>query len=162
MIIEQELPNTEGINNALRRVDFYDSFATTNQVNTLNDIVLMVFGSAPNWVSWLFRFRNFIVRFIGLKTDFEQTKVDFVVGGHIGFFEIFSICHNEVVIGADDSHLNFRASIYNSDSSEFNIHVTTLVQFHNKLGRAYMFVIKPFHRIVVKAMIKQAFKIKEI
>lgn len=157
MVKETSLPDTVGIQDALSHLDFHDSFATTNKVNSLNNIVLCIFGEAPKWVGRLFRLRNFIVQFIGLKTDFRPQEPEFIVGGHIGFFEIFSISPTEVIIGADDSHLNFRASIFDSGSDDFNIQVSTLVQYNNRLGRLYMFVIKPFHRMVVKAMIKQAY-----
>ncbi|MDR1652533.1 MAG: DUF2867 domain-containing protein [Prevotellaceae bacterium] len=35
------------------------------------------------------------------------------------------------------------------------ISIITVVHFHNALGKVYFFVIRPFHKIIVKAMIKR-------
>jgi hypothetical protein len=32
---------------------------------------------------------------------------------------------------------------------------TTLVKTHNRLGRAYLAIILPFHRLIVRAMLRQ-------
>lgn len=74
------------------------------------------------------------------------------------FFQIFSIQENEIILGADDKHLNFRVSIYDSDEKQFNIKVTTLVQYNNRFGKIYMAIIKPLHLPIIKSMIKQAYK----
>ena len=99
-----------------------------------------------------------MVGLIGLKTSFpERSGNNFKEGEYVGFFKIYKILENEVILGADDNHLNFRVSIYNSRELQFNIKVTTLVQYHNLKGKAYMFFIKPFHRIVLKSLINQAY-----
>ncbi|NJB82333.1 hypothetical protein GGR97_001099 [Wenyingzhuangia aestuarii] len=33
-----------------------------------------------------------------------------------------------------------------------------MVQYHNRKGVVYMRLIKPFHKLVVKRMVQQAFK----
>ena len=63
------------------------------------------------------------------------------------------------MLGANDKHLNFRVSVYNSNETLFNIKVTTLVEYNNRFGKIYMTIIKPFHHIIVKAMVKQAYKL---
>ncbi|MFK7934116.1 MAG: DUF2867 domain-containing protein [Saprospiraceae bacterium] len=158
MVKEVPPPTTEGIKNALPRLDFIDTFATTNHKNSLAEIAHFIFATAPNWVKTLFYIRNTLVRLVGLKTDYPVTQDDtFEVGNHVGFFKIYQILDNEVILGADDSHLNFRVSILNNQAQNFNIEVTTLVEFNNTLGRIYMKIIAPFHRLVVKAMMKQAY-----
>nr|WP_167897609.1 DUF2867 domain-containing protein [Wenyingzhuangia aestuarii] len=74
------------------------------------------------------------------------------------FFTIYKVDETEVIVGANDHHLNFRALINNTKSKTYNIKVTTLVQYHNRKGVVYMRLIKPFHKLVVKRMVQQAFK----
>ena len=155
----ESTPKTAGIKNALPTIDFTDTFSTTNHQNDLAEISNLVFGKAPKWIEFLLKLRNSIVKVFGLKTERpDDFQTNFKVGGYIGFFKIYSIEENEIILGADDKHLNFRVSIYNSNESEFNIKVTTPVEYNNSFGRWYMTIVKPFHHVVVKVMVKQAYK----
>ena len=153
------LPETEGIKNILSQIDFTDTFSTTNHVDTIEAVTKLVFGTMPPWIAFLMKLRNKIVSVFGLKTEMpDDYNVKYTVGGYIGFFQIFSIEPNEIILGADDSHLNFRVSVHNNQQKEFNIQVSTLVQYNNSFGKFYMAIVKPFHHIVVKQMVKQAYK----
>ncbi len=158
IVIEDQVPETIGITNALSSVDFKDTFATTNHSDSLPKIAMLIFGTIPGWVSVLFKVRNFFAKMIGLQTD-PPTNVNTAleVGGYIGFFEIYSIATDEMILGANDTHLKFRVSIHNTKEEQYNIKVTTLVQYTNFTGKAYMFIIAPFHRMVVKRMLRQAY-----
>jgi hypothetical protein len=159
MVIKEVIELRESSQNILSKVDFSDTFSTTNHVNSIEEIAFMIFNTSPKWVEWLFKIRNFLVRFVGLKTAVPETVNEKLeVGGHINFFQIYRIEDDEIIMGANDKHLNFRAVITNYQTEEFNIKVTTLVEYNNRLGRVYMSVIKPFHELVVKRMVKQAFK----
>ncbi|WP_347925228.1 DUF2867 domain-containing protein [Pontimicrobium sp. SW4] len=147
----ERTPKTEGIKYALPQVNFTDTFSTTNHLDSLSIISKLVFGTMPKWVGFLMKIRNNIVKVFGLKTEKpEDYHPEFKVGGYVGFFQIFSIQHNEIILGADDKHLNFRVSIYNSNENQFNIKVTTLVEYNNRFGKIYMFIVKPFHHFIVK------------
>lgn len=152
-------PKTEGIKYALPKINFTDTFSTTNHQDDLGLVSNLIFGTMPKWVKALMKLRNTLVKAFGLKTekpeDFHST---FKVGGYIGYFQIFSIQQNEIMLGADDKHLNFRVSIYNSDENQFNIKVTTLVQYNNRFGGIYMAIVKPFHHLIVKKIVRQAYK----
>jgi len=109
----------------------------------------------------LFTIRNKVAGIFGLKTEVPKDYNEhFKIGGYVKFFKIFSISDNEVVLGADDSHLNFRAIVKNDKSESFNIKVITLVEYNNYKGKIYMGIIKPFHRQIVKRMVKNAYKEK--
>ncbi len=82
----------------------------------------------------------------------------FEVDGYIGFFKIFSISETEIILGANDKHLDFRAIITKDKALVYNIKVITLVSYNNTFGKIYMTIIKPFHRIVVKSLVKNAYK----
>lgn len=159
MVKEEQLPGTAGIRQALSRIDFSDTFATTNHSDALKVLIDKIFGKPPVWVSALFYLRNVLVRLVGIKpakeTDNNQM---FEPGGYIGFFKIYQIYDDEVIVGANDDHLDFRASIYNSGEQQFNIKVSTLVRFHNRKGRWYMAVIKPFHRMIIRQMVSRVYQ----
>ncbi|WP_103068118.1 DUF2867 domain-containing protein [Aquimarina sediminis] len=155
---EEKAYLTETSRQLFKKIDFIDTFSTTNHTNTMMEISNLVFNTSPKWVGFLFKIRNGIVKLFGLKTSMPKDyNTKFEVGGYIKFFKIYEITENEVVLGANDSHLNFRAIINNTHSPIHNIKVTTLVQFNNSMGRIYMSIIKPFHRLVVIKMVKQAY-----
>lgn len=142
-------------------IDFVDTFSTTNQTHSLEDICQLIFNSEPPWVTILFKIRNLLARFVGLKMEQPADyHTDFVVGGYIKFFKIYTIAENEVILGADDSHLNFRAVISRAQGTMDNIKVTTLVKFNNKTGKIYMKLIKPFHKAVLIGLVKKAYSLQ--
>ena len=146
----------------LDQIDFSDTFSTTNHKNTLEETTNFIFNNTPKWIDQLFVIRNKIVKLFGLKTGIPADyNEEFRVGGYIAFFKIFSIANNEIILGANDSHLNFRAVVANSNETDFNIKVVTLVEYNNTKGKIYMNLIKPFHRIIVKRMVKNAFNKNE-
>lgn len=145
----------------LKKIDFSDTFSTINKQDTLKEIANLIFNDPPNWVKLLFTLRNKMVKIIGLKNSVPKGfKETFDVGGYIGFFKIYAISNSEIILGADDSHLNFRAIILKDNTSDYNIKTITLVEYNNMKGSIYMSLIKPFHRIVVKSLVKKAYKNK--
>ncbi|MEQ3498592.1 DUF2867 domain-containing protein [Tenacibaculum sp. SSH1-16] len=148
------------IKKLLPTINFHDTFSTTNHTNTIEEIVNLIFNKPPVWVDFLFKLRNKIAAFFNLKNNYpDDYNERFDVGGYVSFFKIFSISSNEVVLGANDTHLNFRAIVHNNHDPFYNINVITLVEYNNKKGEVYMKLIKPFHRLVVKRMVKNAYKL---
>lgn len=112
--------------------------------------------SNPSWVRKLMLIRDSIVKFLGLKTSPKlqhlNTKIE--VGKQIGIFKVYSTSTNEILLGEDDKHLNFRVSIYKEPSNQF-VNVSTVVHFNNLLGRIYFFPVKPIHRLIVTAALRE-------
>ncbi len=143
----------------INTIDFEDTFSTINHKDSLESITRLVFATMPKWVEGLMKLRNVMVKLIGLSSEKPKDyNESFAIGGYIGFFKIMSLSETEIVMGADDDHLNFRAVITLQPSQTYNVFVTTLVEYNNKKGKVYMNIIKPFHRLVVKRMVKQAYK----
>ncbi len=158
MVIQEPAPSTSCIGTCLKKTDYVDTFSTTNHSDSLATITTKIFATAPGWVKALMGLRNALVKVLGLKTDFPEAKDQrFEEGGRLAFFKIYEIHDNEILLGEDDSHLNFRVSIFDSKEAENNIKVTTLVQYNNTLGKLYFAVVKPFHMIIVKKMVRNAF-----
>jgi hypothetical protein len=120
-----------------------------------------VFSHQPSWIRGLMRVRDAIVACLGLKTARQLTE-----GGseaktnRVGIFRIYSSNETEIILGEDDRHLDFRLSVLCSGAAAPEmtprLTITTVVHCHNLLGRAYIFVIAPFHRLIVKACLRRA------
>lgn len=72
----------------------------------------------------------------------------------VGIFPIVSETPDRLVAGFNDKHLDFRV-VVDVAASGGGQHATTLVLTHNLLGRTYLAIIMPFHRLIVRAMLRQ-------
>lgn len=127
----------------------------------IDDIVNCFFTASPGFVTILMKLRDFIVGFIGLKTGnyTRRKKVRFEPGKEIGLFKMFQKNNQEAIIGTDDKHLNFRVSLYvKPTEATTEILISTVVHFNNVWGRIYMTIVSPFHKVVVRGMIKKIHK----
>jgi len=104
----------------------------------------------PRWVDALVRLRNILVAPFGLKTSGEGAPAP---GGLIGLFPVVSETPERLVAGFDDYHLDFRIVVdVAGDATRRQVTSTTLVRTHNLLGRSYLTLIMPFHKLVVRGM----------
>jgi Protein of unknown function (DUF2867) len=107
----------------------------------------------PRWIDTLLRLRNILVSPLGLKTSGEGAPAP---GGLIGLFPVVSETRERLVAGFDDYHLDFRLVVdVNNDTAGRQVISTTLVRTHNLLGRTYLTLIMPFHKLVVRSMMRQ-------
>jgi len=109
-------------------------------------------SSAPSWVRALMIMRNACVRPFGLKS-----------GEAIGSrgrpqFPTLSSRPERVVLGLNDRHLDFRLVIDMEarGATGLSAIATTYVKTHNRGGRLYLALVKPFHRYIVPAMLGRA------
>ena len=102
----------------------------------------------PSWAKGLLRLRNIMVAPLGLKNDFPE-------GEKIGPFPIDQRNQNEVILGLDDSHLNFRISILTTGTEAY---CATWVHRNNWLGRIYLAAIMPFHVLIVRNAVSQIWR----
>jgi hypothetical protein len=110
-------------------------------------------GRAPRWVRALLVLRTIAVMPFGLKSGGPRRG-----GECVGIFPVISRSPTRVVLGLDDRHLDFRIAVdlQTIGPQRGRIRVTTLVQTHNRLGRAYLATVLPFHRRIVPTMLAQA------
>ena len=112
-----------------------------------------MFESAPGWVDGLMRLRDAIVAPFGVKTSKEAASSNHRT---IGFFPIQSDTPSRIVLGFEDSHLDFRVVVDVVAAADgAAITAATLVRLNNLFGRAYLTAIMPFHRLIVRSMLKQ-------
>jgi hypothetical protein len=107
----------------------------------------------PRWIDALLRLRNILVSPFGLKTSGQDAPAP---GGLIGLFPVVSETPERLVAGFNDYHLDFRIVIDVDNGAEGRqVTSTTLVRTHNLLGRAYLTLIMPFHKLVVRSMMRR-------
>jgi len=111
--------------------------------------------SQPRWAQWLLAVRDIIVTPFGIKTAKQlAAKPD----GRIGIFRIYAVSDDEIIVGEDDSHLDFRISVLRNRGTGRHGHVTVarVVHCHNWVGRAYILLIRPFHKLIVQRSLARA------
>ncbi|MCT2406475.1 DUF2867 domain-containing protein [Chryseobacterium antibioticum] len=149
--------------------DYTDSFKgevldTEGNIGTA-EIGRAFFTSTPQWGKKMFAFRNSIVKTFGLKTgadhNIPQSPDGFKleVGEQVGIFKIFDKTDNEIIMGENDKHLDFRVSILydkaqNNSKANF-LTISTTVKYHNWLGILYFLPVRPFHQLIVQVMLKK-------
>jgi hypothetical protein len=108
---------------------------------------------SPRWVEALLDLRNMVVAPFGLKTSGAGEPAS---GGMIGIFPVISETPERLIAGFDDRHLDFRVVVDVATAGACQqVTATTLVRTHNLLGRFYLAIILPFHRLVVRSLLKQ-------
>jgi hypothetical protein len=120
-----------------------------------------IFAEQPSWIGALIQVRDGIVAGFGLKTARHlATLSSDGTAPRISIFRVFSSSETEIVLGENDKHLDFRVSILCTPASPpatgGQLTLSTVVHCHNRLGRAYLSVIAPFHRQIVKASLRRA------
>ena len=105
----------------------------------------------PRWVDALTRLRNILVTPFGLKTSGEGA---YAPGGLIGLFPVVSETPDRLVAGFEDYHLDFRIVVdVAGEPALRHVTVTTLVKTNNLLGRTYLALITPFHKLVARSIV---------
>jgi hypothetical protein len=107
----------------------------------------------PRWAEALLSLRNLLVAPFGLKTSGAGLAAPHDM---IGIFPVVSETPDRLVAGFNDRHLDFRVVVdVTPPGSVRQVTATTLVKTHNWLGRTYLAIIVPFHRLIVPALLRQ-------
>lgn len=172
-IIKSTLPDKSILKVGNKMYDFVDSFQGnfSDKNDTINSTKIgkAFFMSGPKWVDELFVLRNKLVGLFGLKisskiSDRQKLLDNFKCeeGEQMGLFKIYNKTNEEVILGEDDKHLNFRVSLFieqqANDKTNKKLIVSTTVIFNNWFGRLYFLLVRPFHKLIVPRMLKGIIK----
>ncbi|CAN7503237.1 DUF2867 domain-containing protein [Aminobacter sp. LjRoot7] len=150
------LPNAKQI---LPGASFTDRFAVVvhGQRLDVGAAAERVFRHRPSWIGALMALRNLLVRPFGLKTRDEDLAPELE---RKGMFPVLSQSQSQMVLGLDDLHLDFRLLVELKElgGGRQEVSATTLVKPHNWLGRTYLAIVLPFHKIIVPAMLARVAK----
>jgi hypothetical protein len=120
-----------------------------------------IFSQLPPWMIGLMKIRDAVVAGFGLKTTQRLQAIAAKNNeNRVGIFKIYGKEQAELILGEDDKHLDFRLSVLYSDaassSGKQRLILSTVVHCHNRLGRLYILIIAPFHRLLVQSSMRHA------
>lgn len=144
--------------------ELVDAYAIALAAGATRDITVLaraILAHPAPWVRGLMRVRDGIMGRLGVKTS-ARIMAENRSAPHrerIDFFPVISRSARELVVGENDRHLDFRTSVLvraGDGAAPDMVIATTVVHCHNRLGRAYLTVIGPFHVLIVKAYLRNA------
>lgn len=159
------LPAESQIRGFYPSVDLADAYAISLPAQACRDpevLARFLFARPPSSLRWLLKVRDLLVAPFGVKTTTRlQASGTSIPGQRIGIFRIYDTNSTEIILGEDDRHLDFRLSILfrpveGSAENAAQLVLSTVVICHNTLGRAYIALIAPFHRLVIRASMRRA------
>jgi hypothetical protein len=154
----EELPAGARVAGLYRGAFLADAYAIGLPKGATPDILVLArfaFERPAPWVERLMGLRDRLVGGFGLKKASDLRAGTAGGGPRIGFFRIYETHADEVVLGEDDRHLDFRVSVMRSPAGD-SLTAVTVVHCHNLFGRNYIRLIAPFHRLVVRSALQQA------
>lgn len=162
--LKSTIPDSSILRKQNEPFNYIDSFSIcfsdTDNEYGINEIMKLFITCGPGWAGWLMSLRDKIVKPFGLKTSEDtlpQQSENYKPGSQHGIFKIFDKTDNEIILGENDKHLNFKVSLLlDPDTNPDNkrISITTVVRFNNLLGKAYFLPVKPFHKLIVKGSLE--------
>lgn len=161
------MPDEATVGCTYESVNLADSYSIQLPRGTSTDPELLarfLFSHQPAWIGGLLKMRDALVAGLGLKTSRHLESLgEHDQASRLGIFKIYDRSSREIVLGEDDKHLDFRLSLLCAKPvatlEERSLILTSVVHCHNRLGRAYIFLIAPFHRMVVQASLRRAARV---
>lgn len=141
-----QLPTTRLLAHPMRFIDWSDAYAvgipSGDRRRDPQEWADAVFRSRPSFLTrLLFGARELLVRGVGIERG----------GSHV--FDTVARTEHEVLLGTDQDHLGFRASVLVEPD---RVVLSTVVELRNRRGRAYFTVVRRLHPIVVRGMLARA------
>ena len=162
---ETDIDQNELIGQLQQAIDYQDAFSIvvpiTYQVSPVR-LVKLFFDSIPLWTKALLSIRDWMARWIGLKTtqglDLSAALARFkgMPGESIGFLQVLGRSEEELMAGESDRHLVFWLSFIGRPVADgFEVKLATAVVFNGWVGRCYFVPVKPLHRLIVPAVLRK-------
>ena len=167
-VLSVAVPAESGVARMYDAPDLADAYAVRLPDNAIDDPELLarfMFAHQAGWIAKLLGLRDALVARFGLKTS-KQLRMVNPPGSsdRVDFFRIYARSTREIILGENDSHLDFRLSVLQQtrdthEGSARYLILSTVVHCHNGLGRFYILAIAPFHRLVVRSTLRRAARI---
>ena len=143
---------------ALPGVSFADAYCVATPASGLDArrAAQAIFDSPPAWVNALMAVRNRVMGLFGVKNAPEHFAPAAIA--RVGMFPVVSETTDAILLGFDDRHLDFRIAVTLSAllGGGTAVTVSSVVLTHNRLGRSYLTVILPFHRLLARTLLSRA------
>ncbi|HXA48163.1 MAG TPA: DUF2867 domain-containing protein, partial [Burkholderiaceae bacterium] len=160
-------PSESQVAHMYPQTDLADAYAIRLPNDAITDPELLarfIFSQQGSWVAGLMTIRDATMARFGVKTSKQlEGKLESSGARRVRFFRIYETHEYEIVLGEDDKHLDFRLSVMLqkrtvSGGSAPYLVLSTVVHCHNRLGRVYIALIAPFHRLIAQSSLRRAAK----
>lgn len=148
-------------------VDAWEAPLTSRDASAL-DLFATTMGRQPRWLDAALRLRDRIGRFFGIRSvgafagDGETApSASIEVGDRLGIFTVLAVDDDELLVGEDDVHLDYRLA-FHRDLESGRFVVAMALRTHNLVGRLYMLPVAPVHRHLVRNMLRGAVERRDI
>lgn len=151
-----DLPKQSALWAHMQPGDFMDCYRATAVPcdMEMEEAVRNSIAHMPSWVRVLMDIRNRIVGPLGLKAGKHSRAqaardtgaLEVASGGERIVFTVQERYENEIILGEDDTHLNFRVSIFRTPVAWY---VATWVHPNAWYGWLYLYTIMPFHKAIM-------------
>lgn len=131
---------------------------------TLREFVAGAMSYQPAWITFLYRVRAVFVRFLGMKQEgipqalkLRPEALPMMPGKYISFFKITEVEEERYMcLAIKDKHLTASLAVVAEPSTDGikRFYGITIVHYHNWAGPVYFNVIRPFHHLVVRGMMR--------
>lgn len=153
-----DLAEGSQLHDYVREGDFLDCYSVDigRADVPLDEVAQRIFTGLPCWIRSLLAARDLGVSAFGLKTTASLPRNDAIrdsvaVGESINFFPVRSVDENEIILGEDDRHLDFKIAVRRDENRPSRISLATWVHTHNPLGDIYLRTITGFHILIVNS-----------
>jgi hypothetical protein len=162
VVAKTDIPSASAVRALQARANYWDAYEVDvpGRAPSALHAYLAFAQRTPKWIDFLMALRNGAVRLLGLKDVGNLADVPppsaastLKPGDRVGIFTIRSVCDDEAVLEIIDSHLDVVLSVYRHDGVPQRLTVSTLVFYHNAVGRLYMLPVGPMHRLVVRSIL---------
>lgn len=158
----RDLPRSSRLLDHLDRPTWVDCWEAPVSRTDLSAVELhrAMMSAMPRWVDPAMRLRDGLVRLVGVRPVgvFARSPSPPAPqpGERLGIFTVRAVAPDEIVMGDDDRHLDFRLAVHRYDQDGPKMVVAMALRTHNLLGRLYMVPVGPIHRHLVRAMLARA------
>ncbi len=157
------IPSLEPIQAYLKSCDHYDHKTIEGEVS-LREFLAGMLSYYPSWIKTLYAIRWVFVRLLGMKQEgipealgLQPDDILFEPGGDATIFTVECAQEGQFwMAGASEQHLSayLVVAVEPLSNSASRFHVGTIVHYNNWAGPIYFNVIRPFHHVVVRAMMQ--------
>jgi hypothetical protein len=155
------LPSQSSLADLYPTASLADSYIVrlpTGIVEDPESLARHVFENPEPWIDNLLVARDTLMSLFGVKSAAAMREAG---DERIGMFKVYSKSADEIVLGEDDKHLDFRISVLRqmraiSTGEAPYLVVTTVVHAHNMLGKLYLLAATPAHKLIVPSMMQRA------
>lgn len=164
MVAKTDIPSASAVRTLQAKADYWDAYEVESAGHAPSALhAYLAFAQrTPKWIDFLMAIRNAAVGLLGLKDVGNLANVPppsaastLKPGDRVGIFTIRSVCDDEAVLEIIDSHLDVVLSVYRHGGTPQRLTVSTLVFYHNLVGRLYMVPVGPMHRLVVRSILSK-------